>query len=77
MLGKIIGGVVGAKMSRNAKGVDQPGGALMGVAAVAMARRFGLPGMVAAAVGGYALKRYNEKRQYNVESEQARKRPHK
>jgi hypothetical protein len=64
MLGKIVGGLVGAKMARNARGVDQPGGALMGVAAVTLARRFGVPGMIAAAVGGYAMKRYNEKRQY-------------
>ena len=62
MLGKIIGGLVGARAARNVSGVDEPGGALMGVAAVAIARRFGLPGMVAAAVGGYALKRYKEKR---------------
>jgi hypothetical protein len=35
----------------------------MGAAAVAMARRFGPAGMIAAAIGGYALKRHNEKRQ--------------
>lgn len=62
MLGKIIGGLIGARAARNARGVDEPGGALMGVAAVALARRFGLPGMIAAAAGGYALKRYNERR---------------
>lgn len=63
MLGKIIGGIIGAKAAKNTRGgVDEPGGALMGVAAVALARRFGLPGMIAAAAGGYALKRYNEKR---------------
>lgn len=62
MLGKIIGGVLGAKAAKNAGGVDEPGGALLGVAAVAITRRFGLPGMIAAAAGGYALKRYNEKR---------------
>lgn len=62
MLGKIIGGVLGAKAAKNSANVDEPGGALMGVAAVALARRFGLPGMIAAAAGGYALKRYNAKR---------------
>lgn len=62
MLGKIIGGVLGAKAARKRGGVDEPGGAIMGVAAVALARRFGLPGMIAAAAGGYALKRYNEKK---------------
>jgi hypothetical protein len=62
MIGKIIGAVVGAKAAKRARGVDQPGGALLGVAAVALARRFGPLGMVAAAVGGYALNRYNERR---------------
>jgi hypothetical protein len=62
MLGKIIGGIVGAKAAKHTRGVDQPGGALMGVASVALARRFGLPGIIAAAAGGYALKRYNERR---------------
>jgi hypothetical protein len=63
MLGKIIGAVAGARAARGTSGVAEPGGALMGVAAVAMARRFGIPGMIAAAAGGYAIKRYNEKRQ--------------
>ncbi|MBB4858296.1 hypothetical protein HNO88_001615 [Novosphingobium chloroacetimidivorans] len=62
MLGKIIGGIIGARAARGTRGVDEPGGAIMGVAAVALARRFGLPGMIAAAAGGYALKRYNERR---------------
>ncbi|MGX7951544.1 hypothetical protein ACWPM1_03165 [Tsuneonella sp. HG249] len=62
MLGKIIGGVIGAKAAKHSRGVNEPGGALMGVASVALARRFGLPGILAAAVGGYALKRYNERR---------------
>ena len=62
MLGKIIGGIIGAKAAKGRGGVDQSGGALMGVASVAIARRFGLPGMIAAAAGGYALKRYKEKK---------------
>jgi hypothetical protein len=63
MLGKIVGAVLGAKASKNVGSVSEPGGALLGVAAMTVARRFGLPGMIAAAVGGYALKRYQEKRQ--------------
>lgn len=62
MLGKIIGGIVGAKAAKGGGGVDQPGGALIGVASVALARRFGIPGMIAAAAGGYALKKYSERR---------------
>lgn len=63
MLGKIIGGVLGAKAARKSGGVDQPGGAMLGIASIAIARRFGIPGMIAAAAGSYALKRYNEKKQ--------------
>ena len=62
MLGKLIGAYAGARAAQGPRGVDQPGGAVMGIAAVAIARRFGIPGMIAAAVGGYALKRYNERR---------------
>jgi len=36
---------------------------VMGAVAVAAARRFGIPGMIAAAAGGYALKRYQERKQ--------------
>jgi hypothetical protein len=63
MIGKLIGAVVGAKAAEHARGVNGPGGAVLGAAAVALARRFGPMGMIAAAVGGYALKRYNEKQQ--------------
>lgn len=63
MIGKLIGALVGAKAARHTRGVNESGGALMGMAAMAMARRFGPAGMIAAAVGGYALKRYKEKRQ--------------
>ena len=61
MIGKIIGAVVAAKAAQATRGVDGPGGALMGAAAVALARRFGPLGMVAAAVGSYAIKRHNER----------------
>lgn len=64
MLGKIIGGLVGAKLSKGSRGVNEPGGMVMGAVAVAVARRFGIPGMLAAAAGGYALKRYQERKQF-------------
>jgi hypothetical protein len=62
MLGKILGGLLGAKAAKNRRGVSEPGGALMGVASVALARRFGIPGILAAAAGGYALKKYGDRR---------------
>jgi hypothetical protein len=61
MIGKIIGAIAGAKAAQHTRGVDTPGGALLGVATVALGRRFGLKGLLAAAAGGYALKRYNER----------------
>jgi hypothetical protein len=68
MLGKIIGGLIGAKLSKRNSGVSEPGGAVMGAVAVAAARRFGIPGMIAAAAGGYALKRYQERRRIGPRS---------
>jgi len=62
MIGKIIGAIVGSRAAKSQPGgLDGPGGALLGAGAVAVARRFGLPGLVAAGVGAYALKRYNER----------------
>lgn len=62
MLGKILGGIVGAKAAKRRRGVSEPGGALMGVASVALARRLGIPGLLAAAAGGYAFKKYSDRR---------------
>jgi hypothetical protein len=66
MFGRIIGAIVGAKAARRRGGINEPSGALMGVAAVTLARRFGIPGIIAATVGGYALKRHNERRRSKV-----------
>lgn len=61
MLGKVIGAVAGRKLSRHVSGVNGPGGALLGVGAASVAKRLGPTGMVVAAVGGWALKRYMDK----------------
>jgi hypothetical protein len=63
MIGKLIGAIAGAKAAEHSRSVGGPGGAVLGAAAVAMARRFGPMGMIAAAAGGYALNRYNKKRE--------------
>ncbi len=63
MIGKIIGAIAGAKAAEHTRGVSGPGGALLGVATVALARRLGTKGLLAAAAGGWALKRYNERKQ--------------
>lgn len=62
MLGKLIGAVAGRRVSRHISGIDGPTGAILGVGAAALMRRMGPVGMVAAAVGGWALKRHFEKR---------------
>lgn len=62
MIGKIIGAVAGERAARHVSGVNGPAGAALGVGAVAMARRLGLLGLIAAAAGGYAFKRYYDRR---------------
>lgn len=63
MLGKIIGAVAGKRIAQQVGGISGTGGALLGAAAPAVLRRLGPAGMIAAAVGGYALKRYLDKRE--------------
>ena len=63
MLGKIIGAVAGQKAAQHVSGVDGTGGALLGVGAATLLRRLGPVGLVVAAVGGYAVKKYLEKQQ--------------
>lgn len=63
MIGKIIGAIAGKNAAKHIRGVDGPGGALLGVGAAAVLRRLGPLGLVAAALGGYAVKRYVHKRE--------------
>jgi hypothetical protein len=62
MIGKIIGAIAGERLSRNVSGVGGTGGALLGVGAATLARRLGPVGLIAAAVGGYVIKKHYEKR---------------
>jgi len=62
MIGKMIGAMVGAKVAERARGVSGPGGAILGVVAVPLARRLGPVGLVAVALGGYAAKRMAKRR---------------
>lgn len=64
MIGKIIGGIVGAKMAqREPAGLQGPGGALLGIGAAALARRLSPLGLIALAAGGYAFKRYKDRQE--------------
>lgn len=57
MIGKIVGAVAGQQLSRQLRGVDGFAGAALGVVAVAVARRLGPAGMVAAALGSWLIMR--------------------
>ena len=63
MIGKVIAAVAGAKAADRTRSVSEPGGALLGIGTLMLVRRFGIPGMIAAAAGGWALKRHSEKKQ--------------
>ncbi|WP_159981727.1 MULTISPECIES: hypothetical protein [unclassified Novosphingobium] len=62
MIGKIIGAVAGNQAAKHVQGIDGTGGAVLGVVATSVLKRLGPVGLVAAAVGGYALKRYSDRR---------------
>lgn len=62
MLGKILGAFAGERAARHFDGIDGPVGAALGVGAATVIRRLGPWGMIAVAVGGYALKRYQDKK---------------
>lgn len=62
MIGNIIGAVAGNQAAKHIQGIDGTGGAVLGVVATTVLRRLGPVGLVAAAVGGYALKRYADRR---------------
>ena len=63
MIGKIIGAAIGKKAADHMRGVSGTAGALLGAAAPMVLRRLSLPAMLAIAAGGYAYKRYNDKRE--------------
>ncbi|AZI36640.1 hypothetical protein NT2_05_02150 [Caenibius tardaugens NBRC 16725] len=60
MFGKIIGAAVGERAAKHISGVNGPVGAVLGAGAATVIRRFGPLGILAVAVGGYALKRYRD-----------------
>lgn len=63
MIGKLIGAIAGKRLASNVGGVNETGGAVLGALAVPLIRRLGPLGLIAAAAGGYALKRHYEKQQ--------------
>lgn len=63
MFGKIIGAIAGKKLASRPGGISSSGGALLGAGAVTVLRRLSPLGLVAALAGGYAAKRYYDKKQ--------------
>lgn len=64
MIGKIISGVVGSKLAKSASGgVGGPGGAILGMGALAIAKRVSLPVLLAVTAGGYFAKKHLDKKQ--------------
>lgn len=62
MIGEIIGAIAGKNISKHVDGVGGAGGALLGAGAAAALRRFGPIALIATSAGGYALKKYPERR---------------
>ena len=62
MLGKIFGALAGKRMAEHTGGLGGTGGALLGAAGATMLKRMSLPGLIAVTVGGYALKKWKNKR---------------
>lgn len=63
MIGKIISAVVGKKIAERTPGMSEGTGAVVGLAAAALARRMGPLGMIAAAGGTWAISRAMKKKQ--------------
>lgn len=64
MIGKIISGAVGSKLAKSTTGgVGGAGGAILGMGALAIARRLSLPVLLAVTAGGYFAKKHLDKKQ--------------
>jgi len=75
MIGKIIGAVAGSQAAKHVRGIDGPGGALLGMAAPALLRRLGPATLIAAAAGGYAYKTYKDRKEAERLRASAARRP--
>jgi len=62
MLRKILGAVAGKSAAEHTGSMGGTKGALLGVGGATMLKRMGLPGLIAVTVGGYALKKWKDKR---------------
>ena len=72
MIGKIIGAGLGAKAAQNTKNIGGPMGAAIGAAAPFILRRMSIPAMLAIAAGGYAYKKFSEKKDEGTDTKVAK-----
>lgn len=63
MIGRIIGAIAGNKAAEHISGVNGTAGTLLGIAAPTVLRRMGPLGIIAAVAGGYAYKKFSERRE--------------
>jgi hypothetical protein len=63
MIGKIFGAAAGAKAAKRSRKVGGTGGALLGAAAVPLVKRMSIPAMLAIGAGGYAFKKWSDRRE--------------
>ena len=70
MIGEFFGAVAGAQAAKHSRTVGGTGGALLGAAAVPLVKRLSIPAMLALGAGGYAYKKWSDRR----EAENARRR---
>ncbi len=62
MLGKILGAILGKKAAAHTSAIGGTGGALLGAAGATMLKRASVPTLVAVTVGGFAFKKWKERR---------------
>jgi len=62
MLGKILGGILGARAAEQSGRMGGASGAVLGAVAGSVIRRASIPGLIALTVGGYALKKWKNRR---------------
>lgn len=62
MFGKIIGAIAGSKAAKHSRHIGGTRGALMGVASASLLRKLSIPAVLAIGAGGYALKKYKDRK---------------
>lgn len=62
MFGKLIGAVAGAQAAKHTAKIGGTGGAMLGAMAVPLVRRMSIPALLAIGAGGYAWKKWSDRR---------------